>query len=124
MQRNCDVCGVSYEAKRPSSKFCTATCRQRHNRGVKPLVKASDGPDGLTVASVRAELEACGRLDGFLGAAALQLAERIDQATAVMGFAALVKELRATMAQATDGVAREQDPIDELKVMRDRIRAS
>jgi len=73
------------------------------------------------VEAVRAELEAAGRVDTYLGRAALALAVRIDYSTAVMGFAALVKELRATMQAATEGVVVAADPIDELRARRDRI---
>jgi len=73
------------------------------------------------VEAVRAELEAAGRADTYLGRAAAALAVRIDESTAVMGFAALVKELRATMQAATEGVVVQADPIDELRERRDRI---
>jgi len=79
------------------------------------------GTAGTTVEAVRAELEAAGRVDTYLGRAALALAVRIDESTAVMGFAALVKELRATMQAATEGVVVAADPIDELRARRDRI---
>jgi hypothetical protein len=72
---------------------------------------------------VQAKLEAAGRSETYLGAAALALADRIDQSTAVMGFAALVKELRATMDAALDGVQQAADPLDELKRRRDAKRA-
>jgi len=69
---------------------------------------------------VRVELEAAGRAETYLGAAAVALAERIDSATAVMGFAALVKELRSTMDAALAGVERTADVVDEVKAARDR----
>lgn len=73
-----------------------------------------------TVAAVRAQLEAAGRAETYLGAAALALAERIDNSTAVMGFAPLVKELRSTMDAALAGVKVAGDPVDELRARRDR----
>ena len=72
------------------------------------------------VAAVTSELEAAGRLETYLGASALALAERIDSSTAVMGFAALVKELRSTMEAALAGVVVAADPVDELRSRRDR----
>lgn len=75
--------------------------------------------DVTTTSRVRAELEAAGRLETYLGAAALALADRVDNATAVMGFAALVKELRSTMTAAMAGVQAAADPIDEVKARRD-----
>lgn len=71
---------------------------------------------------MQAELDAAGRADTYLGAAALALADRIDQSTAVMGFAALVKELRATMDAALAGVKKVADPLDELRARRDAKR--
>ncbi len=78
---------------------------------------------GKAVASVRAELEGAGRVDTYLGALALVLAERIDGSTAVMGFAALAKELRVTMDAALAGVTVAADPVDELRTRRDSKRA-
>lgn len=73
---------------------------------------------------MQAELDESGRAETYLGAAALALADRIDQSTAVMGFAALVKELRATMDAALAGVQKAADPLDELKRRRDAKRVS
>lgn len=125
MKRACDSCGEEYEAKRPSSRYCSETHRKRAQRGhvmASPMsAPPTVQPDRSTVDAVRAELTDAGRIDTFLGRAALALAARIDSATAVMGFAALVKELRATMAAATEGVAVAADPVDELRARRDRI---
>jgi hypothetical protein len=76
-------------------------------------------PGSSTVSKVRAALTEAGRLDTYLGAAAVQLAERIDNATAVMGFAALVKELRSTMDAALAGAEKaEPDAVDQLAAKR------
>jgi HPt (histidine-containing phosphotransfer) domain-containing protein len=87
-------------------------------------VGTQDGTPGTTVAAVTAQLEAADRLQTYLGASAVALAHRIDQSTAVMGFAALVKELRSTMDAALAGVKVADDPIDELRARRDGKRAS
>lgn len=71
-----------------------------------------------TVGATHAELERAGRLDTHLGQSALALAARIDSATAVMGFAALVKELRMTMVEALKGAPRQADELDELEERR------
>jgi hypothetical protein len=62
-----------------------------------------------TLDAVKAELERAGRLDTYLGAAAVMLAERIDTSNAVMGFAALVAELRRTMDAALEGAKTTWD---------------
>lgn len=118
-QRDCDVCGTRYEAKRPSSKYCSARCRNRKARHGLPdadVVHLPGRGDAASVVSAtRAELAEAGRLDTHLGQAALALAERIDNAKAVMGFAALVKELRDTMQAALANVEREADTADEIR---------
>jgi len=63
-----------------------------------------------------------GRFGSYTGQIALALAERLDNSTAVMGFAALAKELRVTMVAAKAGVAVAADPVDELRSRRDSKR--
>ncbi|MGZ4617166.1 MAG: hypothetical protein ACXV3F_00250 [Frankiaceae bacterium] len=126
MQRNCDSCSLPYTAQRPNSRFCSESCRKKASRSpdrveIAPIPADSGGSS--TRSRVLAELEAAGRAETYLGACALALAERIDQSTAVMGYAALIKELRSTMDQALEGVAKETDSLDELKRRRDAKRA-
>lgn len=128
MRRHCDRCGEVFGAKAANAAYCSGKCRQaaykaRNRVSVTPVVTAITDlgvPAVTTAGQVRAELERSGRLDTYLGAAALQLAERIDSATAVMGFAALVKELRSTMDAALVGAARAPDLVDELEERRER----
>lgn len=127
MQRNCDACGGRYTAKRPNSRFCSESCRKKAARGtesprIEPIL--ADPAVATTRSRVQAELDAAGRGETYLGAAALALADRIDQSTAVMGFAALVKELRATMDAALAGAKAKGDELDELRARRDRKRAA
>jgi hypothetical protein len=68
---------------------------------------------------VQADLEVAGRTETYLGACALALASRIDAATAVMGYAALIKELRVTMDAALAGVTKEADEVDEVTARRE-----
>jgi gamma-glutamyl phosphate reductase len=118
--RECEQCDAEYESAAQNARFCSAKCR-------KAAFKARQEIDGTAterrvsaVAAVTSDLEAAGRLETYLGAAALALAERIDSSTAVMGFAALVKELRSTMDAALAGVVVAADPVDELRSRRDR----
>jgi hypothetical protein len=70
--------------------------------------------------AVQAELEAAGRVDLWLGRAALMLALRLgDPACPSSAVARLSKELQATMAAALKDVVIV-DPLDELRVRRDR----
>jgi len=128
MQRECESCGRSYTARRASSRFCGDTCGKRSQRaraaGI-PLRATTTGdhpapPSELERATV-AELDAVGRLESVAGQIALELAYRVasgyESGAAV---AALVKELRVTMAEALAGVAPAADPLDEIRARRDR----
>jgi hypothetical protein len=121
-ERDCDVCGKRYETKRPdSSKYCGSRCRNRRARDAGPPEDSNvvDLPGsqaaGSVVAATRSELAEAGRLGTHLGQAALALADRIDNARAVMGFAALVKELRDTMRQAMEDVQHDEDALDQIR---------
>jgi len=126
MQRPCGSCGEPYEAKRSDSSFCSPRCKKRAQRGhTAPVAVPIAMPvvaGGSALRSVSAELEAAGRTGTYLGALALVLATRIDGSTAVMGFAALAKELRVTMDAALAGVTVAADPVDELRSRRDAKR--
>ena len=135
MQRACDSCGASYEAKRKNSRFCSGTCRVRASRGaVTPAVRASvsslpppvvepeESSLGLVVA-VRQELEDAHRLETSLGQASLALAVRLEsKGDTGAAVASLNRELRATLAEAVKGahVAKStlQSYRDELAARR------
>lgn len=123
MTRNCDACGIEFEAKRSTAKYCGGTCRQRGNRRPSGDVDQTPAESGL-VASIRLELEQAGRLETSLGQQAVTLAERLgsprDTGSAV---ASLSKELRAVMAEATAGANTAASALDELRARRDRKRA-
>jgi len=131
IERQCDHCGTTYEAARPSSKFCGPTCRQRHRRNPElasaapvAAVASIPAPAGVLVAT-RAELDAAGRSTTSLGAAALALAARIDSNLDTgSALAALVKQHSATVAEAVKGAQVSASPLDELRRRRDLKRAS
>ena len=127
MTKTCVVCGKTFEAKRAVAKYCPGgVCGKRAQRGHVAPVAPLPASASSTVSLVKAELERAGRSDTYLGAAAVALAQRIDEATAVMGYAGLVKELRSTMDAALAGAKREADPLvvlqDELKARREQRR--
>jgi len=132
--RTCERCSGPLDSTRQGARFCSSACRKAAWRARQDLPVAdagvpaasrdglgTDATPGTTVDAVLAELVAAGKADSYLGRAALALALRIDVSTAVMGFAALVKELRATMDAATEGVPVAADPVDELRARRERI---
>lgn len=129
MQRECDVCRKTYEAKRASSKFCSSTCRQRAYvspvvvDGVTPAVRISSGSRVYEV-TLR-ELERAEMVESSLGQAALILASRLDAVTSDTGasLAAVVREHRAALSAAVDAGKVAADPLDELAKRRSERRA-
>ena len=134
MRKACDSCGVAFEAKRPAAKYCGERCRKRAQRrpgGVKAKTRAGALPvaalpvgshEGPLAAATLAELEQAGRADTAAGNAALALARRIDSGITETGssLAAMVREHRATLAEAVRNAAVAADPLDELRSRRER----
>ncbi|MFJ9374425.1 hypothetical protein [Streptomyces sp. NPDC101455] len=135
MRRTC-ICGEEFEAKRPTAKYCGDRCRKRAQRGTNtsnttstvvafglaPRPPRGEPEPGPLEAAAHAELESFGRADTLAGGVVLALARRIDGAGPMdtgSGFAALAKELRASMAVALAGADQESDPIDQV---RDEVR--
>ena len=129
MTRTCQACGKTFEARSPRAKFCGASCRGKAHRGtIVPLKSvaitapvASVAASGL-VESTRAALAAAGRDSDPLGWGALALAETIASAeTPPAAKATLMREFRATMAEALRGAAKASGPQrlrDELAARR------
>jgi len=128
--RECDACGETYEARRITSKFCSAKCRIRHHQDLKlnptpsPLPSVTADEESIW-ATTRAELEAAGRLGTSAGKVALQLAARLDADVreSGMGVAAIVRAHAERLAEALKGAQVAADPVDELRERRDRRRA-
>ena len=129
MQRPCDECGKTYAARRPTSKFCSANCRNRAARRRKsgrpaPVhtpVEATPATGRLAAATL-AELGTLAETaDGIL---LLALAERIDAAADTgSSIAALSREYAARKAELTEARPTEANPHDELRALRERRRA-
>jgi hypothetical protein len=83
-------------------------------------------PSGSLAAATQAELDRAGRLGSAVGQAALALARRIDASQGETGsaLAALVREHRATLAEAVKDAEVAADPLDELRNRRERKLAS
>ncbi len=127
MTRNCDQCGAEYVALRPGSRYCGDTCRKRaaRARSTDTLGDGGGVDPGPVVVAVRAELEATGRAETPLGAAALALAGRVDASTSGAAMAAAVRELRAVLAELEAGAPRAPSTVDELRRRRAlRVRAA
>jgi len=130
MERPCDICGDTYEAKRPASKYCSGTCRKRASRGVVKAPDLTKGDWGLIALPVSAreieqgpvesallaELKTAERDNTTLGQAALTLARRVDIGRDTgAGLASLVKQLEATKTSATADVKSAASPLDRAK---------
>lgn len=125
MDRRCEACGQPITG-RVTKRFCSTTCRTRVSKGtVVPFTQRDDDApavtEGALTRSVRAELEDVDRVGSALGVSALGLAARIDSGKEPgSALAALNRELRATLAEATRGtvrssVARMRDELAERR---------
>ena len=131
MKRNCDACRITYEARRASSRFCSARCRQRAQRSPVAVFVASVRIDKVEPRlchlsdATLAELEAADMVTSSLGQAAPLLARRLDAPSLDTGssISALVREHRATLTAAVGAGTRAQDPLDQLAQQR-RLRLS
>ena len=125
MQRVCDCCGRTYEAKRSTSRYCTDICRMRAKRGtpmplhvVERPAEQQPKPDGSLLGSVLVALNEAGTIDAPAGRLAAQLAARLcdpnanDSGSAV---AALARELRAVLAEAIPTRAASASPLDAIR---------
>lgn len=144
MERNCDACGRTYEAKSKRSQFCAdpeckrarARLRKRaqrsehrdaeHAGGKVIAFPGNEGPlEPLTVEAVtRAKLAAVGRLDHPAGVNALVLARRLDSANSDFSLelggavASLSKQHLAALAEALRGAEGQEDEVDRLRARR------
>ncbi|WP_330253128.1 hypothetical protein OG874_00485 [Nocardia sp. NBC_00565] len=124
--RVCDYCAGPIEPGKPrTTKYCSPECRTanaQQPRREPTVTHLPGGDEPVTdplVEAVRQELTEAGRLDTVLGRQAVALAERMGDASGA-AMAALSKELRTVMGTATQGVTSQADPVDELRLRRDR----
>lgn len=119
MSRTCRECGKPLEGQ-TRKLYCDSSCRARasekRRRSTSPAPpKAEVGPvEKLTAEEVDEASP--------LGAAAIVLARRIDQARdsgeSGSSVASMVRELRATMVEALPAKPVQRDEVDELRERR------
>lgn len=127
MRRSCAVCKTEFEAKRKAAKYCGERCKKRAQRGptaklvsLPPPKSTPEMPtagDELAQATADA-LEKAGRRSTELGTAAMLLARRLDAVSLLetgAGVAALMKEYRATLAEATKDAEAADDELDQIR---------
>ena len=125
MEKVCEGCGVTYEAKTRRSRFHSDVCRVQANRKqratvtpLRPDPDSGEPLEGNVTQAVRAELEKAEREDSTAGRQALDLARRIDGcAEASSAVASLHRELRATMEVAL-ALSEQANQVDELRARR------
>ena len=122
--RPCEACGVDFEARRQSSRFCSDRCRQRLRRS--PVAAGAERMrPGELVDATRRQLAAAGAVDTTLGQMALLLAARLESPLETGNSVASVsREFRTVMGWVTDQRVDGFDPVDELRARRDRRRRS
>lgn len=131
MQRDCDACGTSYEAKTNRSRFCSPNHRVSYARGMRPatVLTVADTPaepsplSATLVGATRRQLEDADRLDTWLGQQALALAEVLASGRGTpAGLSAVSRELRETMTAALRGADAPSSAVmrhrDELAARR------
>ena len=114
----CEECGSSFDAARPSRRFCTDTCRKRNARSgsVIPLRSPDVASVGSVLEMARSEMDEAGLSDTTTGRVILSLAARIDAGNETgAATAALAKELGSWMDKARVQANRAVSPVDELR---------
>jgi hypothetical protein len=100
--------------------WCDSGCRNAASRAasrgatVISLPKVEDQGPLSTYSAFKAALDAAGRLDTPLGQLALSHAALLNASVAVMGRAALAKELRETFVEAMKDADHNTSALDEI----------
>ena len=122
MTRQCDLCGVAYEAVRKDSRYCSDTCGKRARlgqpaSGLGPTggrgVVSEMGPIEQRVHADLAALMTSHPMGEALSAMALALAVSLDRG-AGMQEAAVNRELRATLDDLARMKVGDDDELDSL----------
>lgn len=128
--RHCDVCRVEYEAKLPTSRYCSDRCRQRRHRGGPASVigarggataapvsqltpEAAPGPVEARLAADLSRLVTAHPMGEALAAMSVHLARVLD-AGAGLTLAAVTRELRANLLELARFQVDDDDLDDEL----------
>ena len=138
-QRDCDECGTTYSAKRPTSKYCSVACRTRVSRrpgkipahlGHLALNSVADNGSEKPAAGVtppttlydsladqiKVSLSDAQAMDTISGMAALRIAQQIDRGgDSGSAVATLTKELSRLTAEAkVEAAPRIKDRVDDV----------
>lgn len=114
MRGICERCGTSFEAKRPSKRFCgRSSCRA----GKRSVVTAPAAPAVEAVGdALRVELEKLEVADSYEGQVALGIARQLDNGTvAGAAYASLSKELDRRVDALRLKAEKADDPTRVVK---------
>lgn len=118
MERQCALCGAPFTAKRSTARYCSGSCRARASQGATPVtpMPTTQPAEARVVEATRRELVDADRLETALGQAALVLARRVESDRDTGSAAAAVtREWRATLAEATKGAGAQASPLDRAR---------
>ncbi len=116
MNRECDSCGVEYEAQRKTSRYCSTRCRMRASRRPETPVAAESPDNGGLLNALRRELADAGRLDTALGQQAMALAVKLASPRDTgSSMAAVSRELRAVREEALRGAGQDASPLSRAR---------
>ena len=126
MRRACEACGTAFDAQRASARFCSDRCRKRVARSGAPRPQLRvvtepeprQRPDGSLLGAVLIALEEAQVLDTPGGRLAVSIATRLDDPNSTdsgSAVAALSRELRAVMAEATARSEKSSSPLDRIR---------
>lgn len=127
MNQTCALCGKKFQPRSKRAKFCSAQCRNKSHyagKSGKPVVVKLPTPNAADIeleVSALADAVAArvaDHIESVEAQAALVLARRIEQEISGAAIAALVRELRVTLA-ALAPVAEEENPFERLRRQRE-----
>lgn len=120
MQRECDLCGTTYEAKRTTSRFHDPKCRVAWAKGKRPTASPQSTPENdeseNIAPALREEFAALGVLSVYEARTALKLARQLDSGAIVgAAFTSLSKELDRRVDALRLKAERPDDPIAKIR---------
>lgn len=126
----CSRCGKTFEAKRKTAQYCSVKCRTAATRARQREDAPPPRREGAQVyalpptpkdevgfaAATEAKLKDAGRLDTYQGLAAMFAARVLDSGVqdTMSSMATMLREYKASMREALDGVKAVDDPVDSL----------
>jgi hypothetical protein len=128
MSRACEACGVGFEAKHATARFCSDRCRKRHKRQgggtvvqFTPRAAESDPVDDARIGleSSLLAMYSDDLLASPRGQLAVKLARDVDQMFPGMtGYAPMVAQMRGLIDDLTGASAKKA--ANPLTLIRDR----